>query len=189
METAEQLPMFDEVEKEAEITPQEVKTTEVRSHKRKTKRTHDEIFAELPVEKVVHTAENATCDRCGAETVVIEKKKVRNEPVYVPARMFLRHHIAEVVKCTVCGMDESRDADLPDTEKCHMRQAPVPEPMMPGSFFTPELLAHIVFEKYCQAVPLYRQERDFEAMGVRLSRTTMANWLIMASELWLKPVW
>ncbi len=26
-------------------------------------------------------------------------------------------------------------------------------------------------------------------MGVRLSRTTMANWLIMASELWLKPIW
>ena len=87
--------------------------------------------------------------------------------------MFLRRHVAEVVKCTACGMDESRDADLPDIEKCNIRTAEVPAPMIPHSFCTPELLAHIAYEKYCKAVPLTRLEKDFKAKGVNLSGTTV----------------
>ena len=61
--------------------------------------------------------------------------------------------------------------------------------MIPHSFCTPELLAHIACEKYCKAVPLTRLEKDLKAKGVNLSSTTMANWIIMASQRWLKPVW
>ncbi len=32
------------------------------------------------------------------------------------------------------------------------------------------------------AVPLYRQEKDWERLGYSLSRTTMANWVIRCSE-------
>lgn len=141
------------------------------------------------MEEVYHEVENKTCDKCGSEMVVIGKEKIRDELVYVPARLFLRRHIAEVVKCTSCGMEESRDADLPDIEKRHIRTAEVPAPMIPHSFCTPELLAHIVYEKYCNAMPLTRLEKDFHAKGVNLSSTTMANWIIMAAQRWIKPVW
>ena len=94
-----------------------------------------------------------------------------------------------MAKCTACGTDEARDIDLPDIEKCHIHTAVVPAPMIPHSFCTPELLAHIAYEKYCKAVPLTRLEKDFKARGVNLSSTTMANWIIMASQRWLKPVW
>ncbi len=128
MEAGEPLSFFDEAETEADITPQSVKTIEVKSHSRKIKRTHDEIFKDLPIEEVVHTVDNKTCDKCGSEMVVIGTEKIRDELVYVPARMFLRRHVAEVIKCTACGMDESRDADLPDIEKCNIRHADVPSP-------------------------------------------------------------
>jgi hypothetical protein len=59
--------------------------------------------------------------------------------------------------------------------------------MILHSFCTPELLAHIIYEKYCKAVPLTRLEKEFKANGVNLSSTTMANWIIMASQRWLKP--
>ncbi len=65
------------------------------------------------------------------------KEKIRGELVFVPARMFLRRHIAEVVKCTSCGMDEAMDAELPDIEKCYICTAEVPSPMIPHSFCTP----------------------------------------------------
>lgn len=185
---SEQISLFDEAEQEADVHPKSVQTTEVKSHKR-IKRTRDEIMADLPVEEVLHTVEDKTCEKCGAEMAVIGKEKIRDELVYVPARLFLRRHIAEVVKCTVCGMDESRDADLPDIEPCTIRRAEVHAPMIQHSFCTPELLAHIVYEKYCKAVPLHRLEKEFAAKGVQLSRTTMANWIIMASAMWVRPVW
>jgi len=43
-------------------------------------------------------------------------------------------------------MDEARDAELPDIEKCNIRTAEVPSPMIPHSFVSPELLAHIVYQ-------------------------------------------
>ena len=127
LEGAEQIPMFDEAEQESDINPKTLQTTEVKAHKR-VKRTRDEIYADLEVVEEFHEVEDKTCDKCGAEMTVIGKEKIRDELVFVPARLFLRRHIAEVVKCPTCGMDESRDADLPDIEKCHIRTAEVPAP-------------------------------------------------------------
>lgn len=189
LENAEQLPLFDEAEQTADVNPKNPEYIDVKASKR-VKRTRDEIYADLEVEEVFHEVEDKTCDKCGSEMAVIGKEKIRDELVYVPARMFLRRHVAEVVKCPVCGMDESRDGEYSDDiEKCSIRTAEVPAPMIPHSFCTPELLAHIVYEKYCKAVPLNRLEKDFHAKGVNLSSTTMANWIIMASQRWLKPVW
>ena len=61
-----------------------------------------------------------------------------------------------------------------------MRKSFIPESVCPGGDAPPQLLlskllAHIVYEKYCNAMPLYRLEKDFAAKGVYLSRTTMAN--------------
>lgn len=189
MENGEQLSIFDEAEQEAEVSPKAVRTiVEVKSHQRK-KRTRDELMADLPVEEIIYPVENKTCDRCGAEMAVIGREKIRDELVYVPARLFLRRHIAEVVKCVSCGRGEAHDEELPDVEPCHIRRAEVPAPMIPRSFCSPELLAHIVYEKYCNALPLYRLERDFAAKGAQLSRTTMANWIIEAATMWVEPVW
>ena len=37
--------------------------------------------------------------------------------------------------------------------------------------------------------PLYRLEQEFNRQGLKLSRQTMANWLLKASEKWLRPVY
>ena len=99
LEGAEQLSLFDEAEQEADVNPKAVQTTEVKAHKR-VKRTRDELNPDLPVEEVFHEAEDKTCDKCGAEMTVIGKEKIRDELVYVHAQLFIRRHVAEVVKCT-----------------------------------------------------------------------------------------
>lgn len=48
---------------------------------------------------------------------------------------------------------------------------------------SPGLLAHIVTAKFLDGLPLYRQERMFSRIGVDLSRTTMARWMIAVGEL------
>jgi len=37
--------------------------------------------------------------------------------------------------------------------------------------------------------PLYRQEQDWARKGIPLSRQTMANWLIRATNDWLMPIY
>ena len=36
---------------------------------------------------------------------------------------------------------------------------------------------------------MYRLEQEFNRQGLKMSRQTMANWLLKASEKWLRPVY
>jgi len=38
-------------------------------------------------------------------------------------------------------------------------------------------------------MPLYRMEKDWENFGVKISRATLANWIIYTSLRWLLPLW
>lgn len=67
-------------------------------------------------------------------------------------------------------------------------KADMPEPVMKGSFASPESLAHIAVQKYTMALPLYRQEQEWKQKGILLSRQTMSNWLLKAGEDWLIPI-
>ena len=189
-EHGEQMNIFDEAEAESteKIVPEE-KTVKVSGHTRKVKASHKETFENLPVEEVVHPVEDKTCPACGREMKHVGKEFVRDEVVYYPARMVVRKHYVEVVKCPSCGKDESLDASLPDVPAPVFGKATVPSPVIPRSYCSPELLAHIIYQKYAQAVPLYRQEKDYAALGMKLSRTTMANWILYAATQYGKPVY
>ena len=186
-ENTEQLSLFNEAETEARR--EEIEEVTVPSHKRKKKRSRAEILKELPVEEVLHEVEDKVCDKCGSEMKTVGKEFVHDELVYVPAKLYIRKHYVEVVKCTSCGKDASKDAELDDIEKEHFRKAKAPDMLIPRSFCSPELLAHIIYSKYINGMPLYRIEQDMKAHGVMLSRTTMANWIIRIAEEKAKPVY
>ena len=44
------------------------------------------------------------------------------------------------------------------------------------------MLSHIVTAKYADGLPLYRQEEQFARLGVDIPRSTMARWIVQASE-------
>jgi hypothetical protein len=43
-------------------------------------------------------------------------------------------------------------------------------------------------QKFVMGVPLYRQEKEFARQGIPLSRQTMSNGMIKATEDWLNPI-
>jgi len=43
--------------------------------------------------------------------------------------------------------------------------------------------------KHKNGMPLYRQEMDWGTFGVKVSRATLANWIIYTSRNWLLPLW
>ena len=67
--------------------------------------------------------------------------------------------------------------------------APLPDSILERSIVTPGLLAQIIVSKYCDHLPLYRQESIYWTRHqVWLPRQTMAEWVELAAE-WLKPVY
>ena len=67
--------------------------------------------------------------------------------------------------------------------------APLPERLQDRSLAAPGLLAHILVSKYCDHLPLYRQEHIFALRhGVLLPRQTLARWVGLAAD-WLKPIY
>ena len=68
-------------------------------------------------------------------------------------------------------------------------KAPKEKNIIPGSFATPAAIAHIIHEKFVMGSPLYRQEQEINRQGIQLSRQTMSNWILKATEDYLTAVY
>ena len=68
-----------------------------------------------------------------------------------------------------------------DEEHPAVRIASPPAALIPKGLASEGLLAFIATAKFCDALPLYRQERQFARLGVELSRRTMSDWMIAAA--------
>lgn len=67
--------------------------------------------------------------------------------------------------------------------------AALPERLLERSLPAPGLLAHVLVSKYCDHLPLYRQERIYATrQGVHLPRQTLARWVELAAD-WLQPIY
>lgn len=67
--------------------------------------------------------------------------------------------------------------------------APLPASLRERGLAAPGLLAHILVSKYCDHLPLYRQESIFARRhDVHLPRQTLARWVELCAD-WLKPIY
>jgi len=60
--------------------------------------------------------------------------------------------------------------------------ARMPEQMIPKSMATAGLLAHIMTAKFADALPFYRQEKQFSRIGVDLPGSTMCSWAMKVAQ-------
>lgn len=60
---------------------------------------------------------------------------------------------------------------------------------MKHSLASPSPVAWAMYQKYANAMPLYRQEKDWNQYGIELSRTPLANLIIYCSEKYFKPMY
>lgn len=67
--------------------------------------------------------------------------------------------------------------------------APLPPRLIEGGLATSGLIASILISKYCDHLPLYRQQKIFrDRHQVHLPRQTMARW-VQTAAAWLQPVY
>jgi transposase len=178
----DQLSLFNEAEITSDVNVPEPELTEVEHHFRKRKRLpNDRLPENLPVEVVEYDLpdDEQICSKCG-NSLHVMGRETRKELVIIPAQVKIREHVQKVYSCRDC---EKNACSVP------VEKVPVSSPVLKGSFASPEAIAHIMCQKFVMAVPLYRQEQDWNRQGVILSRQTMSNWLINATKNWLEPIY
>jgi len=178
----DQLSLFNEVEVTADASVAEPELVEIEKHYRKQRRRAIERVPDnLPVEVVAHElpADERFCPECSSALHVMGKE-VRRELKIIPAQAKIVEHRQYAYSCRHCEKTSDHTPIV---------KAPMPEPVIKGSFASPESVAHIMCQKFVMSVPLYRQEQEWNRQSILLSRQTMSNWLIRCSEDWLKPIY
>ena len=158
--------------------------TKVKAHSRKRRgqsSINEAVTKDLPVEVVDHslTDEERKCPVCGTEMVEIGTE-VKRTLVITPPKFSIREDVYHTYACKECEK-ESDEAVIVKTPR-------EPE-VFPGSFASPEAISTVMTQKFEVYSPLYRLEQEFERAGIRLSRQTMSNWILHASDDWLKPIY
>ena len=176
-----QISLFNEVEIEADSSAGEPVVKDVRGYKRIDSRTkREELIKDLPVREILcETPVDALyCPNCLSGLKTIGKEVVREELEYIPAKLQIVRYVRMAYECPKC-----KHTDHPYIEK-----ALTPTSLMNHSLASPSSVANVMYQKYVNAVPLYRQEKDWENLGISLSRATMANWVIRCTQDYLLPV-
>ena len=106
-------------------------------------------------------------------------QEVSEQLDYEPARYFRRR----LVRRTYVPKAPRADAEnVPVT-------APLPSTLQERCIATPALLASVIIQKYCDHLPLYRQEQILaRRFGINLPRQTLARWVELAAG-WLRPLY
>lgn len=194
----DQLSIFDEAEVTAdgktEDLPRQTNAT-VRAHARAKRRSREEILAGLPHE--VHeydlAPEDMGCPHCGHEMEKVGREFVREECEYIPAHVEVHAYYCAAYTCRNClgggegcaDCHKSTDAckDCRNGPRTVFVKAPLPPekryPVFAHSLASAATVAYVLYAKYVQAIPLYRQVKDWEMAGLVVNRATLANWVIL----------
>lgn len=137
----------------------------------------------LPVERVDYDIpeEERICDNCGSPLPEL-KPEIRSRIEVIPAQIKVIEEVRHVyADCNKCKKDDQDDAVI--------IKAPIPQSAIPHSIATEATIAFVITDKYQFGLPLYRQEAQWRMLDMRISRQTMSNWIILATDSWLKLIY
>lgn len=148
--------------------------------RRKTVGQRDKQIENLPTEEIDYTLpeDQQVCPQCTGPLHEMGKD-VRREIKIIPAQIRLVLHNCFKYTCRYCQNHEI---------KTPIVVAPMPISAFPNSLASPTAVAHIMSQKFVLGIPLYRQEQSLEREGFKLSRQTMANWM-MTGAWWLENIY
>lgn len=179
-----QLNLFNEAETEQDpeaIEEEEEEAASPAKAPRKSKTVQAEKFAGIPVEKVCIDIpeDQKICSACGTPLKAIGEEFMRRELKFVPARLRIIEYYSKSYACPTCEADEK--------PYIHKGRDYVIRRLR--GMASPSTVAWVMYQKFCNCVPLYRQEKDWEQYGAKIGRATLANWIIMNSDELFAPMY
>ncbi len=168
-----QMSLFDMPEPELPILEEGEEEVTIGEHTRK-KRGRKPLPADLPRKEVIHElSEDERRCNCGCLKERIGQEE-SEQLDYIPAKVRVIRNIRYKYACKNC---EGVQDDGPTVSIASM-----PEQIIPKSIATPGLLAHILTAKFADALPFYRQEKQFSRIGIELGRSTMCTWTMKVAD-------
>ena len=181
-----QLNFFNEAELEqdpalAQMEELEASSSEKIPKKRKARATDAERFKGIPVEKeyLDLSEKEKNCPVCGTALKQIGEEFVRRELVFIPARLKVREYYSRNYECPQCSQH-----GIPVIKKGKDGR-----PHMLYGMACAGTVAWVMYQKFCNALPYFRQEKDWKQYGASITRKTMANWVIQNSEAFFLPMY
>lgn len=172
MEVDGSIVYFNEAEAVAVLDNSEEDESEAarpKSRKTKGKRTAD--IQNLPIIPIEHKMmESKLINEFGENGWYQLEDEIYHRYRFTPMKVEVEEHHVSVYK-------SKRDN--------HFKKAKHPAYLLRNSLVSPSLLAGIWNAKYVNAAPLYRQEQDFQRMGLSIDRADMAHWTILCAERYL----
>ena len=186
-----QMDLFNEVEASADPSLEEADAKDATEENqedvskkgpRKKRSTDKERYKGVPVEKRYLEPSEGTpvCEECGSLMEKIGEEFVRRELRITPARAKVIEYYSVNYACKQC-MD---DAVSPTIVKGKDGKAHMMYGMASAS-----TVAWIIYQKYCNGMPLYRIEQDLGNLGVKIGRATLSNWVIKNGTAFFTPMY
>ncbi|MFI4890693.1 MAG: IS66 family transposase [Steroidobacterales bacterium] len=166
--------LFNEIETLVETEPAAPETITIPAYDR-AKRGRKKLSADIPRVEIVHDLSEA--DKiCPVDGTALERigEETSEQLEVIPASVRVLKHIRPKYACPCCHSG--------------VRIAPVPATLFPKSILTPSLAAQIATAKFVDGTPLYRQESQFDRMGIPLGRGTMALWMLRIGGIFIVPL-
>ena len=162
-----------------EQSQQTISYTVVRKIQKKKR--NDSLRDDVEVEAIHHHPENTICDCCQHQMMEIGGTVVREEAKFIPAKMMKVQHIEHAYECKNCKSDASQPAQI--------KRGKAPQPAIQRSIASPSVLAKVIYDKFAQYLPLYRQVKEWARYGLETNDKNLSNWVIRASHDWLLPIY
>lgn len=106
---------------------------------------------------------------------------VRKESKFIPAKMIRIQHVEHAYECKHCKKDFS--------QKAQMKRGKAPQPVILRSIAGPTVIAKLIYDKFIQYLPLYRQVKEWDRYGLLTNDKNLSNWVIRVAEDGLLPVY
>ncbi|MGH8468781.1 MAG: IS66 family transposase [Gammaproteobacteria bacterium] len=167
----DQIRLFNEAELEAvaPLEDEEQATIEIPAHRRRAGG-RKPLPPQLPRIEVVHDLgdEEKICPHDGATLRAIGEE-ISEQLDIEPAKVRVIRHVRRKYACPHCQQG--------------VKTAALPPQPIPKSLASPGLAAHITVGRYQDGLPLYRQEKILQRIGMEISRATLAFWMIQLGRL------
>jgi transposase len=172
-------PSFTDSEHTEEQSQQTISYTVVRTIQKKKR--NDSLRDDVEVETIHHHPENIICDCCQHQMIEIGGTLVREEAKFIPAKMMKVQHFEHAYECKTCKGDASQPAQI--------KRGKAPQPAIQRSIASPSVLSKVIYDKFAQYLPLYRQVKEWDRYGLNTNDKNLSNWVIRASHDWLLPIY
>ena len=147
----------------SELSEQE-EEIEVNSYKRSKRNGRKKLPEDLPIDRIEYEPEIQTCSSCGSDLSKIGEE-ITEQIDYIPAS-FVKRHLVRIKRACSCCKDKVVKGEIPAEKQVFDRCKAAPG-----------LVSHIIVSKYCDHLPLNRQEQIFARVGIDISRKTMCDWV------------